>query len=227
MHKIFKFDKEDIIPQKEQVFEVNGYPANKIPEKINNLVEESLDLFNEYAVPISIYAEISKPDIKKVIAGEGSNEVHFPLENIYPPADELILFALTLGDKVSEKIKAFFNNNDFAKGHMLDCVSSLAANNATSRLEVLTHKESKKLNKTLAYSPGYCGWHISGQKKLFEYLHPDKIGISLNNSFLMTPIKSVSGVLISGSKEIHNFKNNFSFCKLCREKNCMVRMKGI
>ncbi|MHC4266624.1 MAG: vitamin B12 dependent-methionine synthase activation domain-containing protein, partial [Planctomycetota bacterium] len=81
--------------------------------------------------------------------------------------------------------------------------------------------------RILSYSPGYCGWDISGQKKLFEYLHPGKIGISLNNTYLMTPLKSVSGVLVAGKNEIHQFRPNYPFCKSCKTHSCLLRMKAL
>ncbi|MFC2086489.1 hypothetical protein ACFLQ9_02090, partial [Bacteroidota bacterium] len=52
---------------------------------------------------------------------------------------------------------------------------------------------------------------------------PESIGISLNNQFLMIPLKSISGVLIAGKKEIHNFDNDFSFCAQCKTFSCMGR----
>jgi hypothetical protein len=79
----------------------------------------------------------------------------------------------------------------------------------------------------LSYSPGYCGWDISAQKKLFAYLQPKNIGIRLNDSYLMTPLKSVSGVLIDGKKEIHIFQNNFDFCESCKTHSCRERIKRV
>ncbi len=84
-----------------------------------------------------------------------------------------------------------------------------------------------KNSALLRYSPGYCGWHITGQKKLFEELKPESIGITLNSSYLMQPIKSISGVMISGDKNIHFFENNFSFCADCKTISCKERMKKL
>jgi cobalamin-dependent methionine synthase-like protein len=217
-----KIDK--ILPTNDAVFTVNGYPLNKVPENIRKLVAHSLKIFTKYAEPVCIYSKITKTDFGDVISGEGNNQDPIPLQTIYPRADELFLFVLTLGEPVSEKIRELFNNNDFAEAHMLDCLASLATDIAANSLIFTSSKKLIKDLVTLTYSPGYCGWHISGQKKLFEYLHPEKIGITLNSSFLMTPVKSVSGVLISGKKEIHRINNNFPFCAECRTKNCSERV---
>ncbi|HHE39185.1 MAG TPA: hypothetical protein ENL20_11535 [Candidatus Cloacimonetes bacterium] len=240
MTEIIKFKINEVQPEKDKIFKEIGYSSiQKIPEKIQNLYEESLKIFRETSNPVGIISEISKEEFEKVFFVEGNNSAETPIQNIYRKADYLSLFAVTLGKKVSDKIREFFRKNDFALGHLLDCIASLAADNMVRKLENLNtenlgilyqqlprlkHRNHRKDIRTLAYSPGYCGWHISGQKKLFEFLKPEKIGITLNDSFLMIPLKSISGVLISGKREIHQFKNNFSFCSMCKTKSCLERM---
>jgi hypothetical protein len=77
----------------------------------------------------------------------------------------------------------------------------------------------------MRFSPGYCGWHISAQRKLFEALQPGKIGIELNKSYLMIPLKSVSGVIVTGKKEIFVFDDIFDFCANCDDRSCQDRIK--
>ena len=83
------------------------------------------------------------------------------------------------------------------------------------------------VDRVLSYSPGYCGWHISGQKKLFAFLHPEEIGIRLLDSFLMHPLKSVSGVFVCGPEDIHRFENGFAFCGECRHQTCRERIDSL
>ena len=229
MNHIIKFKIKDIQPEKEVVFKEFGIPKiDLVSEKIQQLYSEAIKIFRETSKPIVIYSEILKEEFENIFNGEGNNSVETPVEQIFPKADNLILFALTMGKEVSEKIETLFKENDFALGSMLDNIASLSADNAVKELEKFTTENTEAHRKnflTLAYSPGYCGWNISGQKKLFDYLHPEKIGITLNDSFLMIPLKSVSGVLISGERGIHKFKNNFDFCSLCRTKSCLERMR--
>jgi hypothetical protein len=88
-------------------------------------------------------------------------------------------------------------------------------------------KELPSLTGIMRYSPGYCGWHISAQKKLFEYLKPKEIGISLLESYLMTPLKSITGVLIAGKRTIHIFNADFPFCSKCKNHSCQNRIKQL
>ena len=228
MSKIIEFKIKDIQPEREVVFKEFGIPKiDLVSEKIHRLYLDAIKIFRETSKPIVIYSEISEEKFQNIFKGEGNNSAETPVKQIFSKADNLILFALTMGKEVSEKIDILFKENDFALGSMLDNIASLTADNAVRKMEKFATKNTKNHQEnilTLAYSPGYCGWHISGQKKLFEYLHPEKIGITLNDSFLMIPLKSVSGVLISGKREIHKFKNDFSFCSLCRTKSCLARM---
>ena len=65
------------------------------------------------------------------------------------------------------------------------------------------------------------------EKKLFARLDPEQIGVTLNDSCLMTPIKSVSGVLVCGPGEIHRFRPDFDFCEDCKTQACGARMASV
>ena len=66
------------------------------------------------------------------------------------------------------------------------------------------------------YSPGYCGWDISEQEKVFALLHPDPQVVRLNASCLMTPIKSVSGIIGLGPE----IRKQAYGCKMCGRRDC-------
>jgi hypothetical protein len=65
------------------------------------------------------------------------------------------------------------------------------------------------------------------QGKLFEFLRPREIGITLRESYLMDPLKSVSGVVLVGPREIHEFEMDYSFCAECRTPSCRARINTI
>ena len=81
--------------------------------------------------------------------------------------------------------------------------------------------------KVLRYSPGYCGWHISGQRKFFDFLHPEKINLSLNGSYLMTPLKSITGVMLAASGENHYFEMIYPCCENCQTLSCRERLAAL
>ena len=234
MRKIVHFHLNELKPEKNAVFKLQGMVSgNNLSERIINLYNSAEEMFFKLAEPKGIFSEISLSAFKKIYFGNGLNEMDTPLQSIFPRADHLALFACTLGKKISQKIEYLFKKNEFPLGAMLDAVASNSADKATQIAEKTFHSylvETKKREKNttvLLYSPGYCGWHISAQHKLFEFLKPDDIGISLNSSYLMIPLKSVSGVLIGGNKQLHIFKNRYPFCTQCKDQSCIQRINSL
>lgn len=221
-----------ISPAKQEVFKLQGIKQGvKHSPVIDSLHKSALVIFHNQAEPKSIISELSISEFSEIYQGEGMNEKQTPVEQIYPKALRLALFAFTLGKMISEEISLLFKKKEFALGSMLDAVASAGTDKAAQFYEneyrkiILSENKAGSVIKVLLYSPGYCGWHISGQKKLFSYLHPETIGITLKDSFLMNPLKSISGVLIAGHKEIHNFEDSYSFCAVCQTHSCRQRMK--
>jgi Vitamin B12 dependent methionine synthase, activation domain len=219
-----------IIPSHGEILHAQGIPRTTlVRENIRSLVGKSLVIFSAEAHPRCVASDIGREEFDDIFPGEGFNDPEAPLKQIYPRADRLALFALTIGEKVSRSITEYFQTNDFALGSILDAVASLAAERSVEYLEEFfaaecaTNSDAASGRVALNYSPGYCGWHISAQKKVFQYLHPERIGITLNDSYLMTPLKSATGLLVYGEKTIHTFDNGFGFCSACREQTCLER----
>jgi hypothetical protein len=234
MTESVKITADEIIPLIEDITLQQGIPKGSIiKDNIKSLIEKSLTIFRMEARPNCILSEISQDEFNIIFTGEGNNENETPLKLIYPQADHLVLFAVTMGAEISQMVTELFNKNDFALGSMVDTVASLAADRSVELLEnhitekFVGNKLTNNSFMTLSYSPGYCGWNIDAQKKLFSFLQPQQIGISLNESCLMTPLKSVTGVLVYGNKSIHQFDNNFSFCFDCRAQSCIERIERI
>lgn len=226
------YSKEEIVPDSEVVYSSIGIENNvTVPPEIEHLYNEALLLFQKLVEPKGFFVPIEIEEFNIILEGEGENDGAIPLELITERGVFIALFIATLGAKVSSKIEELIKEKDYPLGHMLDTIASRSAENATEIGEKYFQKEIKNnfsLNnqKVLLYSPGYCGWNVTAQKKIFKFLQPEKIGIALNESSLMTPIKSVSGVLISGERDIHKFRMIYPFCKTCQTYSCRERIKN-
>jgi len=214
-------------PTESAVLEAQGIPANVQPDKrIIELVQKSIDIYNNLAKPKGITKEISVKQFAAIYNGEGKNETETPLGNIFKLSDKLALFAVTVGEDICVEISRLFEQNDFALASMLDSTASEGVEKAAIYIEqtfannLNTNDNANSSEAVTRYSPGYCGWHISGQRKLFDFLNPEKIGIDLNESFLMKPIKSISGVIMAGEKEIFDFSDDYIFCADCADHSC-------
>jgi hypothetical protein len=234
MKKIIEIPMSDVRIDMPDVLQMQGIPSDKkASQKIVALFDKAEEFFCKHARPIGIISGISKPEFENVYYGEALNEKETPLDTIFRRADHLALFALTVGKEASRKITELFEAREFALASMLDATASVGVEKAADSVETIFFNlltgqgEGTPAITIVRYSPGYCGWHISGQKKLFTFLHPEEIGITLLDSYLMKPLKSVSGVLVAGSREIHRFKDTYPFCTQCTTRSCRSRIEHI
>jgi hypothetical protein len=234
MKEILSLESIRQAPSREVVLDRQGVPqGHVVSERVLKLAEASMALYESLAEPRGIVAEVPLAQFQEIFQGEGNNELPAPLPEIVKEADALALFAATVGEPVSGKIRDLFQENDPATALMLDGIASDRAETATTLLAQTfldTLLQEGRVNHeagALPYSPGYCGWHITGQKRLFAFLKPERIGISLSESSLMSPIKSVSGVLVVGPPQIHDFDNDFDFCFDCATWQCRTRIASL
>lgn len=221
-------------PSRDTVLRTQGVPEGRpVNGRVDELVREATELYESLVEPRGLVARISSTEFRAVYEGEGLNEAPSPLPGVVEAATHLALFAATLGEPISGKINELFRGNHAALGCMLDGIASERADTASRLLgrtfleSLLENRQVDSETRVLPYSPGYCGWHVSGQQKLFSVLDPGRIGIALSASCLMSPIKSVSGVLVAGPPETHAFDNDYDFCLDCATWQCRERIDSI
>jgi hypothetical protein len=125
-------------------------------------------------------------------------------------------------------IGELFATREFALGSVLDAAASEATERAGDAVERRFREcagGAPADAAALRYSPGYCGWDMTGQRALFAALRPEEIGITLRESCLMEPLKSMSGVIVAGPAAIHEFEDTYDFCADCRTRGCRDRIR--
>lgn len=203
----------------------NGSPA---ATTVQSILDQSREVFIDCVRPSGLYQSLTAGEFNEIYHGTGDNEEDTPLEHVVEDATSLALFAVTLGDEISERISTLFDAGELAEGYILDQVASFAADElATIAGRRFQAEDTRDGLVVLPYSPGYCGWHVSGQKALFARLGPEEIGISLNHSCLMHPLKSVSGVLVLAPIEAHEFSPSFPCCATCTTLACQERIASL
>ncbi len=195
---------------------------------MQSIIDRSREVFSDSARPTGLYESLALTDFEDIYRGRGDNDDDTPLEHVVDDALSLALFSVTLGPAVSDHINTLFDAGELAEGYILDQVASFAADELADIAARRFQNNSERSDlAVLPYSPGYCGWHVSGQEALFARLRPDEIGISLNDSFLMHPIKSVSGVLVMAPAEAHDFSPAFPCCATCTTLDCQDRIASL
>jgi hypothetical protein len=234
LRSVLRFPLSVVRPHRSDVLHRLGLGADdEVNERLEGLLGQAAALFDRRAAPAGILQEVSIREFSEVYRGDGHNAKSSPLAEVYPRADALALFAATLGRALDEESRALFERGDPALGYVLDVTASSAADRlalltAEWYLDALGSAGRRTAGLTaLSYSPGYCGWHVSGQHALFGRLRPDAIDLTLTASALMDPIKSVSGVIVAGPARVHKFRPTYAFCDACGTHDCRVRMSTV
>ncbi len=231
MRRTVSLNKDRVMPSLAAVLRSQGIPDRSLASKrVIEVAEMALIIHRELAAPAGIIMDIDHAAFDPVYRGLGLNEETTPLGLVAPAAEQLALFAITLGRAVSDRISLLFDEQEFALGSLLD---SAASESAEMACEVLRSEYRRHLDGQgrfhaelglLPFSPGYCGWHISAQRALFDVLQPGGIGLSLSETFLMEPLKSISGVFVAAPKPAFEFDDDFPYCTTCRTHTCRERI---
>jgi len=232
MREIVSFTKAEAQPRLSAVLEAQGLPeADALAPRLRRLIDEAMATYAALIEPRAALEDVTADAFAAVLAPLGVSEGDLALGRVYPRAEALALFVATLGEALPERIRRLFAEDSLAEGYMLDSVASVGADLLSDRLaerfEARLAAEGKVGTRALPYSPGYCGWPTAGQRPLFAALQPGEIGVTLNASCLMTPIKSVSGLLVAGARELHRFRPDFPFCDDCQTRECSRRLASV
>jgi hypothetical protein len=130
-------------------------------------------------------------------------------------AHRVFFYLATCGTEIEEWSKSL---TDMLQQYWVDALKEMALRSAWRELNrYLT--EQFELEKTSAMGPGSLeDWPINEQRKLFDLMDglDDRIGVQLTDSYLMLPVKSISGVRFTT-------ENRFESCQLCPRENCPGR----
>ena len=138
-------------------------------------------------------------------------------------AEAYALFICTAGTEYEEYLKRLKEDGDMVRVFIADALGSVIAEKTADSMEKTLQENIEKLgwHHTNRFSPGYCGWHVSQQQLLFPLFNGETCGVSLTESSLMMPIKSVSGIIGLGTEVRHLDYT----CGLCDFKDCFRRRK--
>ncbi len=142
---------------------------------------------------------------------------------IFKKAEQVAIFVTTLGQDYTSVCQRY--SGDPLKYFLAD----LTASALVERCADLAHKRVSQYANSIGlkcsnrYSPGYCGWSTGEQKILFSLLPPHPCGVTLTESSLMNPVKSVSAAVAIGG-EVKFLRHD---CISCNDDNCFYKKKYI
>lgn len=212
----------------EQIRASLGYPGELTNHLVDELIEEYISKTGEFLELKGGYRIISADEFELgpdffLINGTVFNCGRI-ITGQLKKSDSIAVFAVSAGKKLDALIKKLNDIGDTVAAFVLNTIGSEAAEQGAIWIENHIGEFVKKqnLNYTNRLSPGYCEWSVSEQHKLFSFLPENFLGISLTESALMTPIKSISGVIGIGADIV---RKNY-ICSICNMENCYRRKNG-
>src|SRR3990172_1825975 len=218
---------EDLAVSPEAMASTSGYPPGRIPAHFYAMFEEVMEGAALRCQAEGGYRTIRPIEIHRSNGILRIDEVEFRTKKIIPAqmkgADSVALFVCTIGPGMENWARECLQAGDYLKGYMVDAIASelveAAMNHIQDRLEEKVKADGRHI--TNRFSPGYCGWPVSEQHKLFSLLPRGFCGITPTESALMRPLKSVSGIIGIGG----NVRKRDYPCKSCDMRDCIYRRK--
>lgn len=138
-------------------------------------------------------------------------------------SEAYVLFICTSGAEYERYQQRLKEQADMVRIFIADALGSVVAERCADQMEQHLQQSIGKLrwHHTNRFSPGYCGWHVSQQQLLFPLFQGHTCGVSLTDSSLMLPIKSVSGIIGVGPDVRHLDYT----CGLCNFEKCYKRKR--
>ncbi len=224
---IIRLDFEELTIEPAVIEDFVGFPPGMSPEPFPGIIGDLLTQARDKIKPAGgyvVFDAFQTNPARKSITVQG---VEFFTNTIVTKHLEkstaVVLFACTAGSEISRWAATFNDMGQSIHAYIVDSIGSIVVEKAMDVVQARLKSELRLsgLGITNRYSPGYCNWDTAEQKKLFSLLPAGFCGITLTDSLLMKPIKSISGIIGIG-KDVTYRKYT---CNYCKDKHCLYRNK--
>ncbi len=137
---------------------------------------------------------------------------------------KVVLLAATLGIEADKIIKRF-QVSDLTSALAADSLASAAIEQVCNAAEEEIREKVSPLNMTWRFSPGYGDLPLELQKVFLTVLNTQKrIGLTITDSLIMLPSKSVTALIGLSEKPIEKRRQGCAICSL--RNTCQFRKRG-
>ena len=137
------------------------------------------------------------------------------LKNNLCESDIVLPFLCTCGTELEEWSRQF---TDIAQKYWVNTIQDLALGSAIKFVEASIQERCHPRNLSTMNPGSLDDWPIQEQRNMFRLFGDDalRIGVTLTESLMMKPLKSMSGIFFASEKGFVN-------CQLCSLENCPGR----
>lgn len=190
---------------KENVLRYLGYHNQSISSEMDRLIDDVIKEVKEVSDFHYVYQE--RHDKLSFLDNEAYKAL---LENCH----SYLLIATTLGLEIDKRIK-YYQMTDSTKALIFDAASSAYIIELADEFE-----KNFSPDKTYRFCPGYQNTSLADNEKILDLLKDLKIGISILDSKMLVPSKSMVGIIGIGTKLNKS-------CDTCLVRNCKYKEEGV
>ena len=200
-----------------------GYGKNAVDDKTLQEIQDSFRELERLADKKSIYRifELSLKDENELKIG--NVEIYSRnLQTNLKDCKQVVLFAATLGTEVDRLIRKA-QIVDMAKAVVMQACAATLLEEYCDELQKKIAERMQEQGKYIRprFSPGYGDFSIQHQRDVLAMLEASKrIGVTMTDSYMLTPTKSVTAVIGIGDAEMNC---NLNSCEECDKTDCTYR----
>jgi cobalamin-dependent methionine synthase I len=181
MSRVVKENRDFKIELREKrILRLMGHQRKTENSSLAKLITKEKKRLDDLLNPVSLYTIIDYEETNK--------------HAVFNDAVKVALCLCTIGPGLEKEVEDLTKKNDLLKALILDSIGSEAVEEVAIQSDKSIAEEAIKMNlwPSKRFSPGYREWDLKEQKFIFKMLPAKKIGIELNESFMMIPRKSIS-----------------------------------
>ena len=201
MKSVIFFNSINISAPGREIFRRLGYRTGitRIGEDQKEIIEDYI----EYALSLihlrgaGRRISIKEKSFSNIVLSNGITFKSKGLSKMIGDCEEIILMGATAGDDVIESIRGDTKANQLTRGVVLDAVASEMVDASLDWIVDYFNRDLRRENKRLTksrFSAGYGDFILENQKVIYDTLQLERIGVQINENYILTPEKSVTAV---------------------------------
>lgn len=146
--------------------------------------------------PAAIWEAFAIQELRheRLVLADGTKIGGGPVASVVAGSSHLVVGVCTVGPEISQRISEHQRHGHRLRAMFLDDLGSWAVDQVRQQLcrTIEAEAAARGWRASTSLSPGESEWSVADQAAIFSLLDTGPIGVSLTESLVMSPIKSLS-----------------------------------
>lgn len=211
--------------REEEVRRLVGYKGPRAIGSIEDILAQEIEEGYRLIEPKAIYTQVrvNEGNEDSLVLEEGTRLSIGSGIRFWKGAEHLAVALCTIGSALENRASELFAQGEYPAALMLDSVGSVAVESVADYANFVICQRANRLAIKVGprLSPGYGKWNLAEQRVLFSLLPGGRIGVTLNENFVMVPRKSISFCV--GMGQGLGGERIYNPCRHCGMEDCKYR----